>query len=73
MAGCMVFVFSSLGEFVIVKVLQGKFLLLKQKEAERALVTAITPWTNDMSAKKSRSTTGKSGWLTLYWETVSLR
>ncbi|KAH1022687.1 glycine receptor subunit alpha-4 [Dendroctonus ponderosae] len=69
MAGCMVFVFASLGEFVIVKVLQGKYSLLKQKEAERVMVTAITPWTNEISAKKRNSTIGKSGWLTLYWKT----
>uniref|UniRef100_A0AAR5PXR1 Neurotransmitter-gated ion-channel transmembrane domain-containing protein n=2 Tax=Dendroctonus ponderosae TaxID=77166 RepID=A0AAR5PXR1_DENPD len=65
----MVFVFASLGEFVIVKVLQGKYSLLKQKEAERVMVTAITPWTNEISAKKRNSTIGKSGWLTLYWKT----
>ncbi|KAF7274936.1 hypothetical protein GWI33_012401, partial [Rhynchophorus ferrugineus] len=38
MAGCMISVFASLGEFVIVKVLQGKYIALKQKESERAMV-----------------------------------
>jgi len=38
-AGCMMTVFASLGEFVIVKVLQVKYSILKQKEAERSQVS----------------------------------
>ncbi|CAG9765303.1 unnamed protein product [Ceutorhynchus assimilis] len=72
MAGCMISVFASLGEFVIVKVLQGKYSEFKQKENER--VMAITPWTNEYPSNKRNSClitpkVGKYGWITLFWKT----
>lgn len=41
MAGCMLSVFATLGEFVIVKVLDGKYQDLKRKERDLAMET---PW-----------------------------
>ncbi|XP_066253513.1 glycine receptor subunit alpha-1 [Euwallacea similis] len=72
MAGCMVSVFASLGEFVIVKVLQVKYAHLKQKEAERSVVTTITPWTRELGERKRGSSLvyaklRKHGWFSLYW------
>ncbi|XP_030745367.1 glycine receptor subunit alpha-2 [Sitophilus oryzae] len=74
MAGCMISVFAALGEFVIVKVFQGKYISLKQKETERAMETAITPWTTDFNPVKRRRSTiysrvGKKGCITVYWRT----
>ncbi|RZC41477.1 ligand-gated ion channel subunit, partial [Asbolus verrucosus] len=46
MAGCMLSVFAALGEFVIVKVLDGKYQAIKKKICEEAMETAITPWRN---------------------------
>ncbi|XP_018570013.1 glycine receptor subunit alpha-1 isoform X2 [Anoplophora glabripennis] len=55
MAGCMVSVFASLGEFVIVKVLQGKYDVLKLREKEEAKLyqeSAIAQWTNPPPSPK---------------------
>ncbi|CAH1109375.1 unnamed protein product [Psylliodes chrysocephalus] len=41
MAGCMISVFAALGEFVIVKVLHGKYNAMKAKEAKLAKVSII--------------------------------
>ncbi|KAL1490792.1 hypothetical protein ABEB36_013429 [Hypothenemus hampei] len=74
MAGCMVSVFASLGEFVIVKVLQGKYLLLKQKENERSMTSAIAPWNNELSHRKRGSNLSyikfdRRDCVKLYWKT----
>jgi hypothetical protein len=42
MAGCMLSVFAALGEFVIVKVLDGKYQAMKKKQCEEAMVKNIT-------------------------------
>nr|CAI5819287.1 unnamed protein product [Callosobruchus analis] len=45
MAGCMISVFAALGEFVIVKVLYGKYNLVKAKEAKMSAQDGCPRWT----------------------------
>ncbi|KAJ8918916.1 hypothetical protein NQ315_016818 [Exocentrus adspersus] len=76
MAGCMVSVFASLGEFVIVKVLQGKLDVLKLKEKEQAKLcqeSTIAQWTNPPSPKYMHhfkyKNLAKDKCIKLYWRT----
>lgn len=41
MAGCMISVFAALGEFVITKVLYGKYYEVKRKEAKSLQVSSL--------------------------------
>lgn len=45
MAGCMISVFAALGEFVITKVLYGKYNEIKRKEAEHFQVSTKVKFT----------------------------
>lgn len=65
MAGCMVFVFSALSEFVIVKVLDERY-----KAAKKALLdeSSVTPWNKNVQQYKKP----RKPLLPLYWKTVSV-
>ncbi|CAG9830332.1 unnamed protein product [Diabrotica balteata] len=76
MAGCMISVFAALGEFVIVKVLHGKFNFLKAKEAKLAKKdTIIAQWAGPPSPKYAHTfrykNMAKHRFIPLYWKTES--
>ncbi|XP_017780598.1 PREDICTED: glycine receptor subunit alpha-4 isoform X2 [Nicrophorus vespilloides] len=68
MAGCMIFVFSALSEFVIVKVLEERYKVYKQKELSEANIA--TQWCTTLAKSgKSTYTHEPNTWLPLCWKT----
>ncbi|XP_023020828.1 glycine receptor subunit alpha alkaliphile isoform X1 [Leptinotarsa decemlineata] len=73
MAGCMISVFASLGEFVIVKVIHGKYNILKKKQAQMCEKTNSSEWICTPSPEyKRHSGYGKvtaDTFIPLHWKT----
>ncbi|XP_019872484.1 glycine receptor subunit alpha-2 [Aethina tumida] len=65
MALCMISVFAALGEFIIVKVLDGKYQARKNKERNMAMENAITPWTGN---KKHSIQISEENFVKLHWK-----
>ncbi|KAK9736810.1 Neurotransmitter-gated ion-channel transmembrane region [Popillia japonica] len=69
MAFCIVFVFSALSEFVIVKVLDERYKACKKQEQAQILETTLTPWCSaNAKIKKKPMRTSNCGLIKLYWK-----
>lgn len=73
MAGCMVFVFSALGEFVVVKVMDEKYKETKRREKTALAVReeALTPWTHPRRSIDMRKLTKANRLISFYWKNES--
>ncbi|CAH1173742.1 unnamed protein product [Phaedon cochleariae] len=74
MAGCMISVFASLGEFVIVKVLHGKYNILKAKESKITKDRSLQQWTSPPPSPKyiynfRYKNMRQDNYIQLYWKT----